>query len=220
MTKRGAAIKPTKPRVLWLAHLALHQPVADRPRGPTAFACQQAGWTEPAAAGDRLTVEGWRILGEALDRYLEVEQLLFLRGPSELQQRMNARLLAELGRAGQPSVAMAAEVEALARVVMRLTEAAGAERLVVLAALWRCVAGFHARLTLDAGDPCTLAAASLLEGAFQSAGLAEALAQSRVPTVRPNPRPNGRPSERSPLHVVTSGPDPAHPGPVDRAARA
>ena len=196
-------MRPTKARILWLAHLALHQPERKPWRGNAPFSCLQAGWTQQTAAGHSLTVEGWLILGDGIDRHHEVESLLFLRGPSDLQREANRRLLYEIGRTKPPTAEQEAEVQARAAVIMRLIEGTGTTSPVALAALWRCVCALHARRVMEAGQPTTFAAAELLEHAFHFSGLAEALAQSRVPRVAPNPRPNGRPSERSPLHVVT-----------------
>lgn len=67
------------------------------------------------------------------------------------------------------------EVLQLARAIMELTEASGRRRVVVGAALLRCVAGFYARLALDAGDSPEAARCAIYVSAHNAAGLAAAL---------------------------------------------
>lgn len=97
------------------------------------------------------------------------------------------RLMAELLLTNPDDPAVAATAHALAQRIMALTEASGAERLVIGAALARCVAGFWARLTVDAGDPAPVAGIAVLQQALDTATMATVLAQKGLKRRPPSP---------------------------------
>lgn len=215
------SLRMSKGRARWLLHVADQGIARKRWRGGHAsFHCERAGWTARAhydpetgeiilhrptitgepppipPEGDALTPEGWHQLTLAVEFLPEAEAVLYLRGTEQAQQAHTARLLHELGRADAAAADFVPETMRLARLLMAISEADGADRLVVAAALWRCVAGFHARLAADSGDDPELAGASVLEAAIEGAALAEKLLREALrprQTIRRR-RPEARPT--------------------------